>query len=40
MWEKRNVCKLLVGKPEGKRPIGKPRRRWINKIKMFLLERG
>jgi hypothetical protein len=30
----------LVGKPEGKRPLGRPRRRWINNIKMDLLEIG
>jgi hypothetical protein len=29
MWEKRNVYRLLVGKPEGKRPLGRPRRRWV-----------
>jgi hypothetical protein len=40
MGEKRNVCRLLVGKPEGKRPLGRPRRRWIDNIKMDLLERG
>jgi hypothetical protein len=40
MGERRNVCKLLVGKPEGKRPLGGPRRRWINNIKMDLLEIG
>jgi hypothetical protein len=40
MWEKGNVCRLLVGKPEGKRPLGKPRRRWIDSIKMGLLEIG
>jgi hypothetical protein len=34
MGEKRNVYRLLVGKPEGKRPLGRPRRRWIDKIKM------
>jgi hypothetical protein len=28
--EKRNVYRLLVGKPEGKRPLGRPRRRWID----------
>jgi hypothetical protein len=28
MGEKRNACKLLVGKPEGKRPLGRPRRCW------------
>jgi hypothetical protein len=38
--EKRNVYMLLVGKPEGKRQLGRPRRRWIDNIKMDLLERG
>jgi hypothetical protein len=33
------VYRLLVGKPEGKRPLGRPRRRWINNIKMDLLDR-
>jgi hypothetical protein len=37
---KDNVYRLLVGKPEGKRPLGRPRRRWIDNIKMDLLERG
>jgi hypothetical protein len=32
MGEKRNVYRLLVGKPEGKRPLGRPRRRWIENI--------
>jgi hypothetical protein len=40
MGEKRNVYRLLVGKPEGKRPLGRPRRRWIDNIKMKLLEIG
>jgi hypothetical protein len=40
MGEKRNVYRLLVGKPEGKRPLGRPRCRWINNIKMDLLEIG
>jgi hypothetical protein len=40
MEEKRNVYKLLVGKPEGKRPLGRPRRRWIDNIRMDLLEIG
>jgi hypothetical protein len=40
MGEKRNLYRLLVGKPEGKRPLGKPRRRWIDNIKMDLLEIG
>jgi hypothetical protein len=38
MGKKRNVDRLLVGKPEGKRPLGRPRRRWIDNIKMDLLE--
>jgi hypothetical protein len=40
MGEKRNVCRLLVGKPEGKRPPGRLRRRWIDNIKMDILEIG
>jgi hypothetical protein len=40
MGEKRNVYKLLVGKPEDKRPLGRPRRRWIDNIMMNLLEVG
>jgi hypothetical protein len=40
MGEKRNVYRLLAGKPEGKRPLGRPRRRWINNIKMDLLVIG
>jgi hypothetical protein len=40
MGEKRNVHRLLVGKPEGKRPLGRPRQRWIDNIKMDLLEIG
>jgi hypothetical protein len=38
MGEKRNVYRLLAGKPEGKRPLGRPRRRWIDNIKMEILE--
>jgi hypothetical protein len=34
MAEKRNAYKILVGKPEGKRSLGRPRRRWVNNIKM------
>jgi hypothetical protein len=33
-WEKRNAYRILVGKPERKRPLGKPRRRWVDNIKM------
>jgi hypothetical protein len=40
MGEKRDVYRLLVGKPEGKRPLGRPRCRWIDNIKMDLLEIG
>jgi hypothetical protein len=40
MGEKRNVYRLLVGKPEGKRPLGRPRRTWIYNIKMDVLEIG
>jgi hypothetical protein len=38
--EKRNVNRLLVGKPVEKRPLGRPRRRWLDNIKMDLLEIG
>jgi hypothetical protein len=38
MGEKRNVYRLLVRKPEGKRPIGRPRRRWVDNIRMELGE--
>jgi hypothetical protein len=36
--EKRNACRILVGKPEVKRPLGTPNRRWVNKIKVDLRE--
>jgi hypothetical protein len=36
MGEKRNEYKMLVRKPEGKKPLGRPRRRWANNIKMDL----
>jgi hypothetical protein len=38
MGEKRNVYRLLVRKPEGKRPLRRLRRRWMDNIKMDLLE--
>jgi hypothetical protein len=38
MGEKRKVCRLFVGKPELKKPLGRPRHRWTDKIKMDLLE--
>jgi hypothetical protein len=34
MEEKRNAYRLLVGEPEGKTPLGRPRRRWVDNIKM------
>jgi hypothetical protein len=40
MREKRNSYRILVGKPEGKRPLGKPIRRWEDNIRMDLRERG
>jgi hypothetical protein len=40
MGEKRYVYRLLVGKREGKRTLGRPRHRWIDNIKMDLLEMG
>jgi hypothetical protein len=36
MAEKRNVYGVLVGKPKGKRPLGKPRRRWVDNLKRHL----
>ena len=39
MGERRGVYRVLVGKPEGKRPLGRPRRRWEN-IKMDIQEVG
>jgi hypothetical protein len=38
--EKRNSCRLLVGKPKGKGPLGRPRRRWVVVIKMDIGEIG
>jgi hypothetical protein len=40
MGEKRNAYRLLVGKPEGKRTLGRPRRRWVDNIEMDLGEIG
>jgi hypothetical protein len=40
MGEKSNACTLLVGKPEGRRPLGRPRRRWVDNIRMDLVEVG
>jgi len=40
MGERRGVYRVLVGKPEGKRPLGKPRLRWEENIKMALQDLG
>ena len=40
MGERRGVYRILVGKPEGKRPLGRPRRRWKDNIKMDLQKVG
>jgi len=34
MGEERGVCRVLVGKPKGRRPLGRPRRRWVDNIRM------
>jgi hypothetical protein len=39
MREKRNTYRLLVGKPEGKRPLGRPSSRWVDNIKIDLREK-
>jgi hypothetical protein len=40
LGEKRNAYRLLVGKPEGSRPLGRPRHRWLDNIRMYLVEVG
>jgi transposase len=40
MGEGRGVYRVLVGRPEGKRPLGRHRRRWEDNIKMYLREKG
>jgi hypothetical protein len=40
MGEKRNAYRLLLGKPEGKKPLGNPRRRLVDNIRMDLVEVG
>jgi hypothetical protein len=39
-WEKRNAYRILLGKSEGKRALGRPRRRWVDNIKTDLREIG
>ena len=40
MGEERDVCRVLVGKLEGKKPLGRPRSRWVDNIRMDLQEVG
>ena len=40
MGEEKGVYRVLVGKPEGRRPLGRPRRRWVNNIRMDMQEMG
>jgi hypothetical protein len=40
MGEERGMYRVLVGKPEGRRPLGRPRRRWVDKIRLDLQEVG
>jgi hypothetical protein len=40
MGAKRNAYRILVGKPEGKKPLGTRTRRWVDKVKMYLTETG
>jgi hypothetical protein len=40
MGERRNAYRILVGNPEGRRPLGRPRRRWLDNIKIDLREVG
>jgi hypothetical protein len=40
MGEKRDECRILVEKPNGMKPLGRPRCGWVNNIKMNLIEMG
>jgi hypothetical protein len=40
MGEKRNAYRLLLGKSRGRKPLGRPRRRWLDNIRIYLVEMG
>jgi hypothetical protein len=40
VWDRRDSYRVLVGKPEGKRPFGRPKRKWEDNIKINLLKLG
>jgi hypothetical protein len=40
MREKRNAYRLLVGMPEGRKPLGRPRRKWVDNVKLDPVDRG
>jgi hypothetical protein len=40
MWEKKTAYRILVGKPEREKPLGSPRRRWVDNVKIDLREIG
>jgi hypothetical protein len=40
LGQKKNACRISVGNPEGKRSLGRPRRRWVDTIKLYLREIG
>jgi hypothetical protein len=40
MWENRNAYRILAGNPEEKKPLGRPRRKWVDNIKIDLKETG
>ena len=40
VWVRRGGCRVLVGKPEGRRPLGRPRRRWMDNIRTDVQEMG
>jgi hypothetical protein len=40
MGDRRNAYRLMVGKPEGRKPLGRPRHRWLDNIRMDLVEMG